>query len=183
MKKTKQYSNANIIKMSLVLIAFFMAIITINHYSKFEFSTYKSIIITKTVEVEQEEVWHTAEMSMYNAGDITQCSGDPCISASGDNICDMLREGYSICAANFLPLGTEIHIAGGLGRCLILDRMSKKHPDRIDWALPFDGEYGEWKEHALDFGVRSVSFTIEGHYEKDADGDYFQEYYFQPITN
>lgn len=96
----------------------------------------------------------TAPLTMYNAGDPSQTDGSPCISASGDNICTLIAQGTNVCAANFLPLGTEIEIEG-LGKCLVLDRMARRFSDRIDWARPAD-------EHAqaVKWGIKTVSYKI-----------------------
>ena len=93
-------------------------------------------------------------ISAYNAGDINQCSGDPCISASGDNICKLLEQGTNICAANWVPLGTVINVAG-VGNCIVLDRMAKRFSQNVDLAMRLDE-----KQRALDFGRRNLFVYI-----------------------
>jgi 3D (Asp-Asp-Asp) domain-containing protein len=91
-------------------------------------------------------------VSAYNAGDITQCSGNPCISASGDNICELLNQGTNICAANWVSLGTVLEVEG-MGKCIVLDRMA--NPNNVDWAMKKD-EVAE----AFEFGRRNLRVWI-----------------------
>lgn len=87
------------------------------------------------------------EITAYNAGDINQCDSSPCISASGDNICELLEKGIKVCAANFVPLRTTIYIEG-FGECLVLDRLASRHRERVDIAFP----YGDLK--AKEWGIK-----------------------------
>jgi len=128
-------------------------------------------------EVEPEK-WSKATMTMYNVGDPNQNSGDPCITASGDNGCELLEQGGNYCASNFLPFGTEIFVCiedvGCLGNCLVIDVVPNKQTHWIDWMMPFDGEYGAWKKEARKWGVRPILYKIEGKYDK-IDGVYVQK--------
>lgn len=94
------------------------------------------------------------EVSAYNAGDVNQCWGDPCESASGDNICKLLEEGVNVCAANWTAFGTIIEIEG-LGKCVVLDRMAGRFPLGVDWAMKLDE-----KQKAFDFGRRNLMVKI-----------------------
>ena len=96
----------------------------------------------------------TREISVYNIGDPNQTDETPCIGASGDNLCDLVSQGKLICAANFVPLHTTLHIEN-IGECLVLDRMNAKFPDRVDLALPLDKI-----EEAKQFGVKNLQVTI-----------------------
>ena len=98
--------------------------------------------------------WQTRNISAYNAGDITQCSGNPCISASGDNICELLNRGINVCAANWVSLGTKIEVEG-LGKCIVLDRTAKKFSHCVDWAMKKDE-----KQRALEFGRRNLRVWV-----------------------
>ena len=99
----------------------------------------------------------TREISAYNAGDINQCAGDPCISANGENICNALEAGLSRCAANFVKFGTTLEIVGW-GRCVVVDRLNSRYPERVDIAMKVDE-----KQKALDFGLRRLSVKILKH--------------------
>lgn len=81
-----------------------------------------------------------------------ETDSDPEISASGENLREYQERGERICAARYLPLSTEINIKG-IGRCKILDRISKKYDDRIDILFPT-------KEEALKFGKQELYYTI-----------------------
>ncbi|WDP91648.1 MAG: 3D domain-containing protein [Desulfobacter sp.] len=94
------------------------------------------------------------EVTAYNAGDFNQCDGDPCISASGENICLALEKGEKRCAANFVPLGTRIWIEG-FGECLVTDRMHHRFSNRVDIAMPL-----EKKQQALAFGRQTREVKI-----------------------
>jgi 3D (Asp-Asp-Asp) domain-containing protein len=74
------------------------------------------------------------EVTAYNAGDPKQTAGDPCISASGENICKALQQGKNRCAANFVALGTVLHI-DKYGVCLVTDRMNRRYRNRVDIAM------------------------------------------------
>ncbi|MCD4704633.1 3D domain-containing protein [bacterium] len=63
-----------------------------------------------------------------------QTDNTPCIGASGDDLCELIDQGISTCAANFVPLGTSLEIEG-IGRCLVLDRLNKRYPSRIDITM------------------------------------------------
>ena len=100
----------------------------------------------------------TRRVTAYNVGDNFQCSGDPCISANGENICLAIAFGYRRCGANFVAFGTIIGI-DGWGKCMVTDRMSKKYPESVDIAMSLDQ-----KQEAKDWGVRYVNVKI---YERD----------------
>ena len=78
----------------------------------------------------------------------------PCVSASGDDICDLHNQGTMICAANFVPIGTTLAIDGIPGHnqftCLVLDRMNSRYQNRVDIY------YGMDTESALQFGRRNL---------------------------
>ena len=93
-------------------------------------------------------------VSVYNVGDINQCSGDPCIGASGYDICKLLREGINVCAANWALFGTVIEVEG-MGECFVLDRMNSRFPEGVDWAMRKDE-----KHKALDFGRKWLKVKV-----------------------
>jgi len=73
-------------------------------------------------------------ITAYNAGVIAQCDNSPCISASGDDICQLLEQGVKVCACNFVPFRTELEIEN-YGRCIVLDRVNSKYNERVDIAM------------------------------------------------
>jgi 3D (Asp-Asp-Asp) domain-containing protein len=93
-------------------------------------------------------------VTAYNIGDVNQCSGDPCISANGENICMALDMGYKRCAANFVPLGTRLNIEG-FGQCVVTDRMNSRYHHRVDIAMKKD-EYKQAKE----FGLKRLKIEV-----------------------
>ena len=111
----------------------------------------KSDLASLPVLVEPTERIITA----YNVGDPSQTDSTPCISASGDNICNLLAQGKKICAANFVPLGTMLEIEG-LGTCEVLDRMNARYADRIDWAMET-----HQKQEAINFGLKKLKVLIQ----------------------
>lgn len=93
-------------------------------------------------------------VSAYNAGDPAQCNGDPCISATGDNICLLLEQGINVCALNDIPFYTILEVEE-MGECVVLDRTSTKFSGRVDWAMKKD-EY----DRAVKFGVKNLIIKI-----------------------
>ncbi len=94
------------------------------------------------------------EVTAYNVGVREQTNSEPCIGASGINLCRLITQGQKICAANFVDLKTVLHI-DGYGECLVLDRMNRRFPHRVDIAM---GE--EEIEKALEFGIQRLYVEI-----------------------
>ena len=76
-------------------------------------------------------------VTAYNVGDPDQTTGDPCISASGEDLCHALNSGKKRCAANFVPIGTELYIEN-LGIYQVSDRMHRRFKNRVDIAMKRD---------------------------------------------
>lgn len=92
----------------------------------------------------KEDIRVTA--TAYNS-EVGQCSGDPCITASGFNVCEHGIE--NTVATNGLPLGTKIKIPEWFGErvFVVRDRMNARYDTRIDvWMLN--------KEDAKRFGIK-----------------------------
>jgi 3D (Asp-Asp-Asp) domain-containing protein len=94
------------------------------------------------------------EITAYNVGDPAQTSGDPCESANGEDICAALKAGLKRCAANFVPLGSQLNIAA-YGVCTVTDRMNGRYKNRVDLAMRIDE-----KEKALQLGLQKRRVTI-----------------------
>ena len=73
-------------------------------------------------------------VTAYNAGDPRQTDDSPCISANGENLCTALAKGKKRCAANFVPLGSRLHVEK-IGVCLVTDRTNKRYRNRVDIAM------------------------------------------------
>jgi 3D (Asp-Asp-Asp) domain-containing protein len=73
-------------------------------------------------------------VTAYNAGDPRQTDDTPCISANGENLCKALAAGKKRCAANFVPLGSRLHV-DKVGVCLVTDRTNKRYGNRVDIAM------------------------------------------------
>ena len=73
-------------------------------------------------------------VTAYNAGDPRQTDDTPCIAANGENICKALAKGKKRCAANFVPLGSHLHVEK-IGVCLVTDRTNKRYRNRVDIAM------------------------------------------------
>lgn len=74
------------------------------------------------------------EVTAYNVGVRKQTSDNPCIGATGRNLCRLVERGRKICAANFVDLGTVLKIEE-YGECVVLDRMNSRYPHRVDIAM------------------------------------------------
>lgn len=95
------------------------------------------------------------EVTAYNVGDISQTDDSPCISANGENICEALEKGYKRCAANFVPIGTDL-IIQNYGECKVTDRMNSRYKNRVDIAMTL-----EEKERAINFGLQRLLVTVK----------------------
>lgn len=74
-------------------------------------------------------------VTAYNAGDPDQTDDTPCISANGEDLCAALAEGRKRCAANFVPLGSNLYV-DKIGVCLVTDRTNGRYRNRVDIAMP-----------------------------------------------
>ena len=93
-------------------------------------------------------------VTAYNAGDPRQTDDTPCIAANGENICKALAKGKKRCAANFVPLGSHLHV-DKVGVCLVTDRTNKRYRNRVDIAMQ-KSEYHK----ALRFGRQKLHVKI-----------------------
>lgn len=115
----------------------------------------KPVLATTTPEIVKKQPLSGVirQITAYNAGDPAQTDSTPCDGAGG-NICEALDRGEKICAANFVPLGSWLRIEN-FGDCQVLDRMSKKYPNRVDIAMRLDE-----KERAIKFGRQNLLVEI-----------------------
>lgn len=94
-------------------------------------------------------------ISAYNS-EIGQTDSEPCITASGFDLCANGRE--DSVAANWLSFGTRIRIPELFGErvFIVRDRMNEKYSNRLDiWMLE--------KADAKKFGVRVALIEILDH--------------------
>jgi len=118
-----------------------------DHYNQVE-------TITPQVKIQKTNTT-IREVTMYNAGDPNQTDNSPCISANGEDICEAIAQGYKRCAANFVPLGTNL-IIQNYGECKVTDRMNSRYQNRVDIAVGQD-EY----QRAIKFGLQNLQVTIK----------------------
>ena len=88
------------------------------------------------------------EVTAYNVGMRGQTSDEPCIGATGKNLCRLVAKGLKICAANFVDPETILNIEG-YGECVVLDRMNRRFAHRVDIAMRKDEV-----DRALEFGIQ-----------------------------
>ncbi len=88
------------------------------------------------------------EVTAYNVGVREQTSDEPCIGATGLDLCRLVDEGRNVCAANFVALGTVLRIEE-YGECVVLDRMNRRFSHRVDIAMKENAV-----EEALEFGLQ-----------------------------
>src|SRR5512135_1941023 len=88
------------------------------------------------------------EVTAYNVGVRRQTSDHPCLGATGENLCRLVARGFKVCAANFVDPETILHIEG-YGECVVLDRMNRRFPHRVDIAMKKDEV-----DTALEFGIQ-----------------------------
>jgi 3D (Asp-Asp-Asp) domain-containing protein len=98
------------------------------------------------------------EVTAYNVGVKRQTSDQPCIGATGQNLCRLVARGLKVCAANFVDPETILHIEG-YGECVVLDRMNRRFAHRVDIAMRKDEA-----DRALEFGIQQRHVEIKpGH--------------------
>ncbi len=115
---------------------------SVNQYQGERYGSYE--VVTETFRI----------VTAYNVGDPGQNHGDPCIGASGENICHALNEGKKLCAANFVPLGSLLHI-DKFGVCRVSDRMNRRYRNRVDIAMKLNE-----RSKAKKFGKKTLRVKI-----------------------
>lgn len=70
---------------------------------------------------------------------------EPCISASGMNICQTAKK---VCASNEFPFGSLLLIDGDIWE--VQDRMSRKYSDRIDLFFMTKEEMKKWGKRTVE---------------------------------
>ena len=103
---------------------------------------------TQAVFVENPIPGLVREVTAYNVGVRGQTSDEPCIGATGQNLCRLVARGLKICAANFVDPETILDIEG-YGECVVLDRMNRRFTHRVDIAMRKDET-----DRALEFGIQ-----------------------------
>jgi len=88
------------------------------------------------------------EVTAYNVGVKEQTNDEPCLGATGENLCRLVARGLKVCAANFVAPKTILHIEG-YGECVVLDRMNRRFAHRVDIAMR-----GDEGDKAREFGVQ-----------------------------
>ena len=91
-------------------------------------------------------------ISAYNSMP-SQTDGDPCIAASGYNLCYHNTE--NVIATNFLPLGAKVQIPELFGDTTftVVDRMNSRYYHRADiWMKSYSD--------AIKFGVKTARVDI-----------------------
>lgn len=106
--------------------------------------------VTGQINVSKETV---RTVTAYNVGDPKQTHSKPCIGASGDNLCSLVKKGINVCAANFVPLRSKLHV-DKIGECIVLDRMNARFGNRVDLAMQKDQHH-----RAVKFGVQNLDVT------------------------
>jgi len=95
------------------------------------------------------------EVTAYNVGVKEQTNDEPCIGATGRNLCRLVARGLKICAANFVDPDTILKIEG-YGECIVLDRMNRRFARRVDIAMRKDEVH-----RALEFGIQRRHVAVK----------------------
>lgn len=148
---------ATAFSMSLLFFVALVSVISISIFSgalmsEISESANYSVMVPRKAEIEVYQTVRT--VTAYNAGDPLQNDSEPCISASGDDICRLLEVGVNVCALNTVPFGTIMRVED-LGDCIVLDRTSSKHSGRLDWAMKANE-----RDKAIKFGRRKLNTSI-----------------------
>ena len=100
-------------------------------------------------------VYYTVRrVTAYNVGDPDQTDASPCIGAGNENLCHALAQGEKVCAANFVPLNTYLHIRD-YGVCRVADRMNNRFENGVDIAME-----AHHKDKAVEFGVQDLPVSV-----------------------
>jgi len=100
-------------------------------------------------------VYYTVRrVTAYNVGDPDQTDTNPCIGAGNENLCHALAQGEKVCAANFVPLNTYLHIRD-YGVCRVADRMNSRFENGVDIAME-----AHHKDRAVEFGVQDLPVIV-----------------------
>ena len=100
-------------------------------------------------------VYYTVRrVTAYNVGDPDQTDTNPCIGAGNENLCHALAQGEKVCAANFVPLNTYLHIRD-YGVCRVADRMNNRFENGVDIAME-----AHHKDKAVEFGVQDLPVSV-----------------------
>ena len=94
-------------------------------------------------------------VTAYNAGDVNQTDDDPCKSATGDDICELLEQGINVCAINSLPFYSILEV-DKMGECVVLDRTNSRYKNRVDWAMKLSE-----KDRAIKFGKQKLEIKVK----------------------
>ena len=88
------------------------------------------------------------EVSAYTSR-VEETDDTPCIAADGSDICVRASKGETLCAANFVPLGSKLTI-DKFGTCTVADRMNRRYQNRVDVYM------GNDLERARSFGLQKL---------------------------
>ena len=148
----------NILKLNIIVKCLFVFIIIFEAFGMaYAESTTSQLLVHRNQHyaVKSETI---RVVTAYNVGDPNQTDDTPCISANGEDICRALENGERRCAANFVPLGSHLHV-DKIGVCLVTDRMNKRYRNRVDIAMRKD-EYRK----ARRFGRQKLHVKILDNY-------------------
>ena len=93
-------------------------------------------------------------VTAYNVGDPAQTDASPCIGAGNENLCLAVANGENVCAANFVPLNTYLHIRGH-GICRVADRMHGRFKSGVDIAMA-----AHQRHQAVNFGAQDLPVRV-----------------------
>ena len=140
--------------LAFLIISFNLAtlVVALMIAKEFTTSSYQALKVVKQTDVSKGVV---RKVTAYNVGDPKQTKLRPCIGASGDNLCNLIKRGVNVCATNFVPLGSKLHV-DKFGECIVLDKTNARFGNRVDLAMK-KSEY----DRAVKFGVQRLNVTVE----------------------
>ena len=114
-----------------------------------DFSNVSRLPDNKNREIKYE---YKSDLTAYNS-EASQCSGNPCITANGYNVCRATN--HNTVAANNLPLGTKVKIPELFGDkvFVVRDRMNSRYSRRMDVWM-------QKKQQAKKFGVKYATIQV-----------------------
>ncbi len=141
--------------LAFLIISFNLAtpVITLMMVKGITTSSYQAQDVAKQIDDSEGTI---REVTAYNVGDPKQTHSRPCVGAGGDNLCNLVKRGVNVCAANFVPLGSKLNV-DKFGECIVLDKMNARFGNRLDLAMK-KSEYNR----AVKFGVQRLNVTKIG---------------------
>lgn len=140
-----------ILTISVVLASFVVASMIYLPSDVSDNSQKTADVVTTTPPVREMKI---ATITHYTSSP-EETDASPCISADGNDICKLFKQGKNTCGTNDYPFGTELYVADH-GFCTVHDVMNARFTGKgyIDWYM------GQDKKAAFEHGIETKEIVI-----------------------